>query len=107
MLLGCPFAHIDAVPVLLFRANILFVDNPVGTGYSYVDDNSGYTTNEDQIAADLVTLMIAFVNKVLLLQQLYIRSFCLKNHVRPLYLSSLLLCVLVPFLPNCSFLHCW
>jgi len=38
-------------------ANIIFVDNPVGTGYSYVDQQSAYTTNEDQIAADLVTLL--------------------------------------------------
>ena len=44
-------------------ANILFVDNPVGTGYSYVDDTKDLTTNVTGIADDLVTLLIAFLNK--------------------------------------------
>lgn len=42
-------------------ANVLFVDNPVGTGYSYVDHDSAYTTNVDQIAQDLLTLFSAFL----------------------------------------------
>lgn len=42
-------------------ANVLFVDNPVGTGYSYVDEDSAYTTNVDEIAADLFTLFDAFL----------------------------------------------
>ena len=29
----------------LRAANVLFVDNPVGTGYSYVTDKSAFTTN--------------------------------------------------------------
>lgn len=44
-------------------ANVLFVDNPVGTGYSYVDDSSKYTTNNQQIADDLVTLLNSFFDK--------------------------------------------
>ncbi|KAI8422471.1 hypothetical protein MSG28_006296 [Choristoneura fumiferana] len=40
--------------------NVLFVDNPVGTGYSYVDDWSYYTTTNDQIAVDFVNLMRGF-----------------------------------------------
>ncbi|XP_066959558.1 retinoid-inducible serine carboxypeptidase-like [Macrobrachium rosenbergii] len=35
-------------------ANLLFVDNPVGTGYSYVEDDSALTTDNLQIANDLV-----------------------------------------------------
>lgn len=44
-------------------ANVLFVDNPVGTGYSYVTDKSAYTTNVSQIADDLVTLFKAFLQQ--------------------------------------------
>lgn len=44
-------------------ANVLFVDNPVGTGYSYVENSLAFTTNEDQIAADLVTLFRAFLSR--------------------------------------------
>ena len=31
------------------KANLLFVDNPVGAGYSYVDDASKFTTNNTQV----------------------------------------------------------
>lgn len=47
----------------LSLANLLLIDNPVGTGYSYVDDASLLTTNNTQIAADLVALLTAFVGK--------------------------------------------
>ncbi|XP_063389518.1 uncharacterized protein LOC134672158 [Cydia fagiglandana] len=40
--------------------NVLFVDNPVGTGYSYVDDWSYLTTTNDEIAVDFVNLMRGF-----------------------------------------------
>lgn len=45
-------------------ANVLFVDNPVGTGYSYCDTNTAFTTNVDEIATDLVTLFSAFLEKL-------------------------------------------
>ena len=44
-------------------ANVLFVDNPVGTGYSYVTEDSAYTTDVDGIATDLMTLFSAFLTK--------------------------------------------
>lgn len=44
-------------------ANVLFVDNPVGTGYSYVTDDTAYTTNVSQIADDLLTLFQAFLQQ--------------------------------------------
>ena len=44
-------------------ANVLFVDNPVGTGYSYCDTDAAFTTNVDQIAIDLVILFTAFLEK--------------------------------------------
>ena len=36
---------------------VLFVDNPVGTGFSYTDDNSYLTKDNKQIALDLVALL--------------------------------------------------
>lgn len=41
-------------------ANVLFIDNPVGTGYSYVDQPNLLTTNNRQIAVDLIALMKGF-----------------------------------------------
>ena len=41
----------------LQAASLLFVDNPVGTGYSYVDDDKAYTTNVTGIAADMMVLL--------------------------------------------------
>lgn len=32
-------------------ADLVFVDNPVGAGFSYVDDSSAYTTNVTQIGS--------------------------------------------------------
>lgn len=40
--------------------NVMFIDNPVGSGYSYVDGLSYYTKNNKQIALDLVELMKQF-----------------------------------------------
>ena len=43
-------------------ANLLFIDNPVGTGYSYVESNDLFTTNNTQIAQDLVVMLKSFLN---------------------------------------------
>ncbi|XP_050674161.1 retinoid-inducible serine carboxypeptidase-like isoform X1 [Leptidea sinapis] len=40
--------------------NVVFVDNPVGTGFSYVDDPQYLTTTNDEIALDFVELMRGF-----------------------------------------------
>ncbi|KAL8618784.1 hypothetical protein ACOMHN_000212 [Nucella lapillus] len=45
----------------LSEANLLFIDNPVGTGYSYVDSDKAYTTDVQQIADDLLTIFKAFL----------------------------------------------
>ena len=42
-------------------ANLLFIDNPVGTGYSYVTDQGAFARNNSQIAKDLVTLVKEFL----------------------------------------------
>ncbi|VEN60383.1 unnamed protein product [Callosobruchus maculatus] len=41
------------------HANVLLVDNPVGTGYSYVENNA-YARNNEQIAKDFLELMKSF-----------------------------------------------
>ncbi|XP_037796067.1 retinoid-inducible serine carboxypeptidase-like isoform X2 [Penaeus monodon] len=46
------------------EVNILFVDNPVGTGFSYVDDVKLLTKNNTAIAVDLVEFMKGFFKKV-------------------------------------------
>ncbi|XP_021913833.1 retinoid-inducible serine carboxypeptidase-like isoform X2 [Zootermopsis nevadensis] len=43
------------------HVNVLFIDNPVGTGFSYVDSYSALTTNNSQIAKDLVTFTGGFL----------------------------------------------
>lgn len=42
--------------------NVLFIDNPVGTGFSYVDSNDAFTTDNAQIADDLVTFTKGFLD---------------------------------------------
>lgn len=47
----------------LQTASLLFIDNPVGSGYSYVDNDEAYTTNVTGIADDLITLFKAFLKR--------------------------------------------
>lgn len=42
--------------------NILFIDSPVGTGYSYVEPQGHYAKDNNQIAKDLVKLMRTFLH---------------------------------------------
>jgi carboxypeptidase C (cathepsin A) len=39
---------------------MLWIDSPVGTGYSYVNNPSGYATNEKIIAEELYTALYTF-----------------------------------------------
>ncbi|XP_063987297.1 retinoid-inducible serine carboxypeptidase-like [Diachasmimorpha longicaudata] len=43
--------------------NVLFIDNPVGSGFSYVDNRSAFTTTNKQIANDLLECMRNFLKK--------------------------------------------
>lgn len=49
----------------LRAANVLFVDNPVGTGFSYVTDKSAYTTNVTG-KFDLRNLFVDYVRETTL-----------------------------------------
>ncbi|XP_030372286.1 retinoid-inducible serine carboxypeptidase-like [Scaptodrosophila lebanonensis] len=40
--------------------NVLFIDNPVGSGFSYVDNTAFYTATNREIALDLVEFMKGF-----------------------------------------------
>lgn len=40
--------------------HMIFIDNPVGTGFSFTKSPAGYTTNEHQVARDLYSLMDQF-----------------------------------------------
>jgi len=39
------------------HANLLFVDSPVGTGFSYVTSNDSYATDNAQITRDLIAFL--------------------------------------------------
>lgn len=40
--------------------NVIFVDNPVGTGFSYVESTSALTTTNREIAIDFVEMLRGF-----------------------------------------------
>ncbi|XP_059429796.1 serine carboxypeptidase-like 51 [Corylus avellana] len=44
-------------------ADLLFVDNPVGTGYSFVDDEKLYVKTDEEAGNDLTTLLEKIFNK--------------------------------------------
>lgn len=46
------------------KANLLFIDNPVGTGFSYVTNDSAYATTNKQIAVDLVSTLTHILETV-------------------------------------------
>jgi len=45
------------------EASVLFVDTPVGSGYSYVDDLSLLTADIQQISLDLARFTGQFMNR--------------------------------------------
>ncbi|XP_022887786.1 serine carboxypeptidase-like 51 [Olea europaea var. sylvestris] len=47
----------------LKHADLLFVDNPVGTGYSFVEDTKLFVKTDDEAAADLTKLLIEVFNR--------------------------------------------
>ncbi|XP_076264952.1 retinoid-inducible serine carboxypeptidase-like isoform X1 [Rhynchophorus ferrugineus] len=58
------------------HANVLFVDNPVGTGFSYVEQNSQFTTTNAQIADDFVAFLQQFYAELPSFKQVPLYIFC-------------------------------
>ncbi|XP_022140747.1 serine carboxypeptidase-like 51 isoform X1 [Momordica charantia] len=52
----------------LRKADLLFVDNPVGTGYSYVEDTGEFAKGDEDAAADMTTLLVEISNDIVGLQ---------------------------------------
>lgn len=48
----------------LNKANLLFLDNPVGTGFSYVTNTSALARDNKQIAKDLVVTLSSVLDTV-------------------------------------------
>jgi len=40
--------------------NMLYIDNPVGTGFSFTEDDAGYATNEEDVGRDLYSALTQF-----------------------------------------------
>ncbi|MFS8005840.1 putative carboxypeptidase C [Helianthus anomalus] len=53
----------------LKKADLLFVDNPVGSGYSYVEDEELLAKTDEEVATDLITLLTEIFNKYQTLQK--------------------------------------
>ncbi|XP_076887067.1 serine carboxypeptidase-like 51 [Bidens hawaiensis] len=47
----------------LRKADLLFVDNPVGTGYSFVEEEGLLVKTDEEAATDLTTLLIEIFNR--------------------------------------------
>ncbi|KAA8544154.1 hypothetical protein F0562_022210 [Nyssa sinensis] len=47
----------------LQKADLLFVDNPVGTGFSFVEDKNLLVKTDEEAATDLTTLLIEVFNR--------------------------------------------
>uniref|UniRef100_A0A5B7A2R5 Carboxypeptidase n=1 Tax=Davidia involucrata TaxID=16924 RepID=A0A5B7A2R5_DAVIN len=46
----------------LQKADLLFVDNPVGTGFSFVEDTKLLVKTDEEAATDLITLLVEIFN---------------------------------------------
>lgn len=42
------------------KYSVLYIDNPVGTGFSFTDDDKGYARNENDVARDLYSALTQF-----------------------------------------------
>lgn len=59
------------------EVNVVFVDNPVGTGYSYVEDPKLLPRNNTAIAHDLIKFMSGFFVKVCMCVYCSFHIYCI------------------------------
>ncbi|XP_056635823.1 retinoid-inducible serine carboxypeptidase-like [Diorhabda sublineata] len=57
-------------------ANVLFVDNPVGTGFSYIDEEGSFTENNTQIAHDFLVFLKDFYERLPQFEKVPLYIFC-------------------------------
>ncbi len=66
---------------------VLFIDQPVGTGYSYADTTDDFTRDNQEIAEDLVALLKVFLENY---PDFQVRQRKKKDFLTPRSVSSLL-----------------
>lgn len=55
--------------------NVLFIDNPVGSGFSYVENRGSFAKTNSQIAEDLLNLLKQFYKRFPLFQSVPLHIF--------------------------------
>lgn len=58
------------------RANLLYIDNPVGTGFSYADYSRDYVTNEKEVGRQLWSFLQEFMTMFPQYKNLEVSFFC-------------------------------
>lgn len=60
---GCQCLRCVCFPLQVQYSSVLFVDNPVGTGFSYTDSEEAFATDVATVASDMLVLLKQFFNK--------------------------------------------
>jgi serine carboxypeptidase 1 len=58
------------------HANMLYIDNPVGTGFSYTKDPRGFSTTDQGVADNLITFILSWQNTFSEFQNRDLWVFC-------------------------------
>ena len=72
--------------------NVLYLDQPVGTGYSYVGKEDGYATSQDEVATDLYFFLQEFYRQypTFSTTPLFITGESYGGHYIPAFASKIL-----------------
>lgn len=94
--------------MFLQASNLLYVDQPIGTGFSYSSDKRDIRHNEDGVSNDLYDfLQVCLFN----LQKLFLRNkfqsscqttyYCFINYVKPAVIVQILLVLIITCQSKC------